>query len=520
VAGLVVSDEAVSRRFFHGFAPGTPVARSEAPSIVAGEAVTCIAVPDVPIGGESPNPEFPLSSKGEVGRAVPSFGVEGSTQPVPAVSAPASDTASAGAKPASAASSAGSNVRTAGKHRHRAPRTRRRRWTVRTLIVAGVIVALAALLGGGGYFYLNYQFHRIKTVKVHNLMKVGSKPGSPFTVLVVGSDSRAFVNDSSECKSYGCGSATGGQRSDVTILVRVLPAARKIEMLSIPRDTWVTIPGDIANVSGQNRINAAFNNGPSLLVQTIEQNFHIPINYFVDVNFPGLQKMVKAIGGIHLDFKYRVKDLMSGLRVRHTGCQLLDGAQALALVRSRHLQYYADGTWYYDYGSDFTRIRNQQAFFRAVIRQLHGKLTDLFAMNSFISAATQDLMIDQTLGERTILKLAEEFHSFSPGSLKTETLPTEGPYTTSGGADVLLPAPRSDAAMVKSFLAYGTASKVSTTTTTQKATTTSSSTTTTSAATTTTTPANKTTVTTVVTPPSGAAMYYNKTSAPYDPTPC
>jgi uncharacterized protein YdgA (DUF945 family) len=72
---------------------------------------------------------------------------------------------------------------------------------VRTLIVAGVIVALAALLGGGGYFYLNYQFHRIKTVKVHNLMKVGSKPGSPFTVLVVGSDSRAFVNDSSECKS-------------------------------------------------------------------------------------------------------------------------------------------------------------------------------------------------------------------------------------------------------------------------------------------------------------------------------
>ena len=153
----------------------------------------------------------------------------------------------------------------------------------------------------------NYRFNQIKKVDVPNLKK--AKPGAPFTVLVAGSDSRSFVNTASECKSFGCGSDTGGQRSDVIILVRVVPAAHKIEMLSIPRDTWVTIPGDVQYISGQNRINAAFNTGPSLLVQTILQDFHIPINYFVEVNFLGLENMVNAIGGIHLHFKYPVKDV-------------------------------------------------------------------------------------------------------------------------------------------------------------------------------------------------------------------
>ena len=111
-----------------------------------------------------------------------------------------------------------------------------------------------------------------------------------------------------QCKSFGCGADTGGQRSDVIILVRGVPAAHKIEMLSIPRDTWVTIPGNVEYISGQNRINAAFQLRAVVLVQTIAQDFHIPINYFVEVNFPGLQSMVNAIGGIHLYFKDPLRD--------------------------------------------------------------------------------------------------------------------------------------------------------------------------------------------------------------------
>jgi LCP family protein required for cell wall assembly len=408
-----------------------------------------------------------------------------------------------------------------------------------------VIVLLAVVLGVGGYLYVGYQFGRIPKVHVGDLKH--PKPGAPFTVLVAGSDSRSFVKTPGQCKSFGCGADVGGARSDVIILVRVVPAERRIEMLSIPRDTWVTIPGNIEYISGQNRINAAFNTGnPSLLVATILQNFHIPINYFVEVNFLGLQSMVNAIGGVHLDFRYPLRDRelvdgvehnMTGLRVLKTGCQLLNGTQALALVRSRNVQYEENGIWYDDYGSDFTRIRNQQTFFRAVIHQLNHEITNPFALNDFINAAVHDLTIDDTLTEGTMVSLAREFHSFSAGSLETVTMPTVGPYITSGGADVLLPAAAADEVVIKKFLAFGTsrgapaASSRSTTTvhsssstsstggpSTTTLATTSTSGPTTTVATTTTQP--QTTVTTIAPAPAGETPIYNDAPAPYDPLTC
>jgi len=420
------------------------------------------------------------------------------------------------------------------------------------MIAVAVIVLLIVVVGLGGFFYLNYEFHQINKVVVPDLAKT-VKPGAPFTVLVAGSDSRAFVNTAGQCKAFGCGADTGGQRSDVIILVRVVPAARQIEMLSIPRDTWVTIPGNVQYISGQNRINAAFNSGPSLLVQTILQDFHIPINHFVEVNFPGLEAMVNAIGGIHLNFKDPLRDRengqnMTGLRVLTTGCQVVNGAQALALVRSRNLQYEVKGVWYNDYGSDFTRIRNQQAFFRAVIQQLNAEVTNPIALAGFISAAVHNLTIDQTLSEGTMLNLAREFHSFPPGSLKAVTLPTVGPYITSGGAEVLLPAASADDVVISKFLAFGTSAKAPSTTIATTATSGVSSTATlagpastatpasmtwtvTAASTaaaatllsstsTTTTASNQTTVTTIAPTPAGEAPIYNDASAPYDPTPC
>ena len=196
-----------------------------------------------------------------------------------------------------------------------------------------------------------------------------------------------------------------------------------------------------------------------------------------------------------------------------TGCQLVHGGRALALVRSRHLQYEIGGVWYDDYGSDFTRIHNQQAFFRAVIHQLNSQITNPFALNDFISAATRNLTIDQTLTEGTLVKLAGEFHNFPAGSLKSETLPTVGPYITPGGAEVLLPAAGPDEAMIAKFLAFGTSPPKGSST---KAKTGASSTSTT----TTVASQNKTTVTTVAQAPAGETPIYNTQSQPYDPVPC
>jgi LCP family protein required for cell wall assembly len=490
-------------------------------------------VPDAPFDGELPDTD-PFLSWGE--KPAP-------TEEEPSGGEPAATTTTGGVVPGGAGGGRTTAKRAPARNGrgHRPRRSKRRRWTKRAVIAAGLVVLLIIIVGLGGFLYLDFEFHHIKKVDVPNLAKI--KPGKPFTVLVAGSDSRAFVNNSAECKSFGCGADTGGQRSDVIILVRVVPAERKIEMLSIPRDTWVTIPGDVEYISGQNRINAAFNSGPSLLVQTILQDFHIPINYFVEVNFPGLQNMVNAIGGIHLHFTDPLRDREyvngvatnpTGLRILKTGCQVVNGNQALALVRSRNLQYEVKGVWYNDYGSDFTRIRNQQAFFRAVIHQLNAEITNPIAVTGFIDAAVHNLTVDQTLSESTMFDLATEFHDFAPGSLKAVTFPTVGPYITSGGADVLLPAAAADDGVIRNFLAFGTTAEktppTSSTATTASATTagtaagliwtailaSATSTTTTTAR----TASNQTTVTTIAPAPAGETPIYNNAPAPWDPTPC
>jgi LCP family protein required for cell wall assembly len=239
-------------------------------------------------------------------------------------------------------------------------------------------------------------------------------------------------------------------------------------LMSIPRDLWVNIPGSVPDVSGPNRINAAFNNGPSLLAQTIEQDLGVTINDVAEINFPGFQGMVSSLGGIYLDFPFPVKDAYSGLNITKTGCQLVEGAQALALVRSRHLFYYENGTWNADVQSDFSRIQRQDVFFRALIARMHQKDLDPLSLNAFVGSVTADVTVDSGFKGK-LLGLAEEFRSVSGSGLKTETLPTTE-FTNSYGEDVLQAAQPYAGSMIKSFLAFGSntgsKSKSSTTTTT------------------------------------------------------
>ena len=82
-----------------------------------------------------------------------------------------------------------------------------------------------------------------------------------------------------------------------------------------------------------NRINAAYDSGPDLLIQTIEKDLGIQINHYVDIDFPGFTTMVNTLGGITLDFPTAVKDAYTGLYVTQTGCQNVNGVTALQLVR-------------------------------------------------------------------------------------------------------------------------------------------------------------------------------------------
>jgi LCP family protein required for cell wall assembly len=350
-------------------------------------------------------------------------------------------------------------------------RKRQHRWRRRTLYALSFIVLIAGIGVGSLYVYANYRFDQIKKIHAKHLVKA-APPGQPFNLLLVGSDSRAFVNNSTQVNAFGDEADAGGQRSDVTMVARFDPAAKTVTLLSIPRDLWVDIPGNDNNISGMNRINAAYDAGPDLLVQTIEQVLGIPVNHYVSVGFDGFSGMVNALGGITMDFPTPVKDQYTGLDVTTTGCQVVNGQTALQLVRSRHLYYKnSEGEWVYDGLSDFSRIQRQDAFFRAVLAKVNASITNPLTINSFIGAAVGNLTIDDTLSQGDLLHIADVFRGLPASHLVTETLPTTS-YVTDGGADVLKEAQPYAQNMIDAFNQIGTAaatppkgSKTTTTTT-------------------------------------------------------
>ena len=332
------------------------------------------------------------------------------------------------------------------------PPKRRRRWLKRTILGLSIVLVIALGLAGGAWYYVNQQLSGIKHFKgAVKGLRIHNPPSAPMNILLIGSDSRAFAAGKPSIEQHvGNASVQTGQRSDVIIIVRLDPKNDTAEMLSIPRDTWVPIFG----TGGSQRINTAYNKGPSQLVQTLKADFGIPVDHVVQANFPGFTNVVNALGGIYLNFPVPVKDTYTGLNVQRTGCQLVNGVGALQLVRSRHLEYYQHGIWNYDGMSDWSRIRRQQAFFHSVINRAHSKITDPTSMLPFIHAVASDLVVDKGLTASLLESLGWHYRHVGTAALKTLVLPTVGTYIN--GAAVLLPAVPQAAAVVHQFLSFGT----------------------------------------------------------------
>jgi LCP family protein required for cell wall assembly len=291
---------------------------------------------------------------------------------------------------------------------------------------------------GGGYFYANWRFNQISKI---NVAGEGPKPisGKPFNILMIGSDSRAGLTGLLAAQTGASSDLVDGQRSDSVKIVHVDPDAGTISMVSIPRDTMVTLLANESLYGQYNRINVNFGNGPSLLAQTITANFGIVINQTIVVSFAGLINAADALGGVYLDFRYPSWDPDSGLRVLHPGCQLIQGFQVLALSRSRHFYYNTSGAtvfphltdspdelynlgWQYDGSSDFGRIIRQDDFLRAMVDQAK-KLYDPLKLNSFLAALPKGISLDSNFSLSELVGLAVRFHSINPNNIQTWTLP-------------------------------------------------------------------------------------------------
>ena len=312
---------------------------------------------------------------------------------------------------------------------------RRRSWVQRLILGTGILalVAIVAAIAVVGYGW--YQFNQINKEKL-SLAKAGSD--QPQNILVVGSDNRDVVDKTDpNYKAFKGGSEpTGGQRSDTIMVVRVDPKNHTMDMVSFPRDLWVPIAG----TGESQRINTAYSStdGHQRLIDTIQQDFDIPINHYVDVNFASFQDVVSAIGGISLYFDEPMRDTNSGLSVKTAGCVNLDGESALAFARSRHLQYYDKGRWHDDPTADLGRISRQQYFVRKLIDKAASQAAslDVLGTKDLLQASVKNLTIDDNFSFDTMLALAREFKSFTGDEMVTHTLPVT-PWTTTGGAAVL-----------------------------------------------------------------------------------
>jgi LCP family protein required for cell wall assembly len=316
-------------------------------------------------------------------------------------------------------------------HRGTRRRSGKPKWSLRRKVFVGVtgVIILALAAAGGVWGYATYRFDQIS--KVHVAADRRAVPGQPFNMLVIGSDSRV-----GEGSAFGSTAEVSGQRSDVMMIWHVVPATRQITIMSIPRDTLVQMVGADVQQFGQfNRLNAAYNSGADALVATIEANFGIPINHVVQIDFGGFQGAVDALGGVWMDFTYPAKDAYSDLGVL-PGCQLLNGTEALAVARSRHYEYYADGYWQYDPTGDFGRIKRQDAFLKALIDAAESKVNPL-TINAFIGSLHNGIVIDDGFSLGGVAGLATEFHSFNPSNLDTQTMPTMSTGYVDPWGDVL-----------------------------------------------------------------------------------
>jgi len=265
-------------------------------------------------------------------------------------------------------------------------------------------------------------------------LALASPPPEGANFLLIGSDTRAFVNNADQASQFGDAQSEGGQRSDTIMVAHVEPSSQQTFVVSFPRDTMVNIPDH-----GRDRINAAYAiGGPQLLIDTLHDNFGIDINHYVEVDFKSFQAVVDTIGNVKVYLPGRVRDEETGLNTPFgAGCYPLDGGAALAYVRSRTMQIFdpagpivdenGDHWRLLDVRADLDRIPRQQAFIRKLAGLAISKsLGDPFLAVDLADNVLKYVTVDQNLGRSEVNELIRAFRTVNvndPSSLEMITLP-------------------------------------------------------------------------------------------------
>jgi LCP family protein required for cell wall assembly len=381
------------------------------------------------------------------------------------------ETPTPGASPGSGSSPNGGStslegLAALGKHienEQRAARKhpKRRRRLAWTFGIIGLVIVLGAGAALGYAWYLNHEIHRIDVKGLTDAPSDGLEQNTE-NILMVGSTSRCALK--TQYIGYGiCSEGVNGVNSDVVMILHLNATKGTVSILSIPRDLF--IPN--ARKEGANKIDAALYEGPTQLVSAIQDDFGIPIQHYVELNFDSFANVVNALGGINMYFPEPVYDAYSGLDIQTTGCIHLDGFHALQVVRARHLQYKPPGIttddpayWPQEAQSDLARIRRDHEFLRVLAtavakRGLSNPLTD----QSLISGLVGQLVVDNGFSASNMINLVLTFHGVNISKSPQLTVPVSvdqfGDYIYQGGdyGDIEFPSQPQDQSVVNQFLA-------------------------------------------------------------------
>lgn len=275
-------------------------------------------------------------------------------------------------------------------------------------IALAVLVAVGA---GSAWAYVNMINGNLSAGLDSNLANVLVKTNmtkEPFYMVLMGTDED--INRSNDT-SFG-----GTYRTDTIMLARIDPVNKKVTLVSMPRDTQVTLTG-----YGTNKLNAAYAlGGSSMAVTAVSSLSGVSISHFGLVDMDGLVSVVDALGGIDVDVPMTIDDEDAGGHL-DAGQQTLTGDQALILCRARHA--------YDDYGAgDTYRAANQRLVLSAIAKKILS--SDVATIASTLTTLSQYVQTDLTVND--IIGLAQAMQGMdTESSIYSATMPTQSVYEDS-----------------------------------------------------------------------------------------
>ena len=325
------------------------------------------------------------------------------------------------------------SARSAGSAPHRPGRG----WRIALLSVLAIFLVLTLATGGlalwvrhsiaSGIEFIADPFAGIPARAPQQKVAAGEEPA--VNILVLGTDSRTSASDPSQWKE-------GAQRTDAIMIVQVSGDRKTVSVMSIPRDSWVEIPGH-----GQGKINAAYSyGGPSLTIHTVENLTGIHIDHFAVANFESFVALTDEIGGVRINLK--TPQTLAGKELG-AGAQVLDGQQALAYTRERSSLP----------NGDFDRVKRQQTWMRSIVSRVltNGTLSSPTALYSFLKTASRTVAVDESFTLNQMQSLALETRHLHSNDIRFMTVPTAGTGTSTDGQSIVTLDADADTPLFKAF---------------------------------------------------------------------